>query len=249
MQSSGLILLAVAVLISIGLGQDVAVSGKVVDIDGRPMEGVRVNAYHEYPAGGTTKIEVTTDKSGSFAVDHVGRALSFYKDGFQPAAVLVKPGAVATVTLNPGAPTDWRLSECGPKPAGRRYGDPASFSIPSHARLHPHSGEDTADVVVDFPGNKREKMLIWYGPSMFAFGVWKDFIVNASPLSMREVGIRGVIRGTDARGTDKNQKQWRSVEIGELVEYRGVSNDAAHFFDEIIDSACVPQTGEPGKRE
>lgn len=242
MKSSGLILFAVAVLISIGLGQDVAVSGKVVDINGRPIEGVRVNAYYHLPSGGTTKIEVTTDESGSFAVDHVGPALSFYKDGFQPAAVLVNPGAVATVTLSPGAPTDWRLSECGPKPPGRRYGDPASFSIPSHTRVHPHSGEDTADVVVDFPGDKREKMLIWYGPMMGAFGVPEEFIVNASPLSMREVVIRAAIHGTDARGTDKNNKQWRSVETGDLAEYRGVSNEVAPFFDKIIDSACVPSS-------
>ncbi len=90
-------------------------------------------------------------------------------------------------------------------------------------------------------------MLIWYGAMMFAFNIPEEFIISASPLSMKEVVFRGVIHGTDARGTDKEGKQWRSVEIGDLAQYRSVSNEAARFFDKIIDSACVPPVGEPAR--
>lgn len=227
--------------LSLGLGKESGVSGKVVDINGQPIEGVRVEAYHDLPSGGVKTVEVTTDASGSFAVNGVGRAVAFYKDGFQPAAVLLKADTTTvTISLKPGAPTAWPLSECTQEKRGRRYGEVASFYIPSRAKVEAHHGEDTADAVVSFPGNKKEKMLIWYGIMMAEFSVPEQFIINASPLSMREIGIRGVFHGTDARGTDKSGKQWRFVGIGDEAEYRGVSKDAAQFFDQIIDSACVP---------
>lgn len=219
---------------------DRKISGRVMDVHGRPMNGVRVEAYRHFPAGGATKVEGATDADGNFSLDRVGRAVAFYKDRFQPTALLLQPNNPnVTVTLNPSAETDWQLSECSQRKE-RHYGQAVWFFVPASAKVKVHAGEDTADAIVFFPGNKKEKLFIWYGIMMSAFSVPERFIINSSPLSMREIVGRGVVRGTDARGSDKDGKRWRFVGTRDRIEYTGVSNEAARFFDQIIDSACFP---------
>jgi len=63
----------------------------VKSIDGAPIEKVSVYENRRQCCSQSIE-EITTDSQGKFTIENVGAVLHFWKAGFQPRVVVLKPG-------------------------------------------------------------------------------------------------------------------------------------------------------------
>ena len=239
----GLSCLALVAFCAPLMSQDSDISGQVVDEGGRPLAGVSVTGMHHYTTGGYSGRHVTTGPDGRYQLGSVGRALFFRIPGYQPLTKLRLPGAaVVDASLhkeNPG----WTLVRCTPGrlEGQKRYGSDYLFRVPSGVQVE--KGETDIDyrkVFVLFPRDHKQRLMIWSGALLgggFAYTAYEPWYLDGSKIS--EHSDNGSV-AMDIRGTMPTGRRWRSVSwITDIAEYHDVSDEAANFFDQILDSGCL----------
>ena len=97
--------------------------------------------------------------------------------------------------------------------------------------------------IVFRPEKKRESMSVNSG-AMWA-SIWpnKRLLLSSSAMQERFHPDRYEF---DYRGSDKEGRRWRYTGwVSEAIEYEKVSDQAADFFDSIIDNMCWDAAAEP----
>lgn len=231
-------------LLAAAFSQDSDVSGTVRDAEGRPLPGVSVTAFHHFSGGGAEDLRSKTDDQGHFELKNVGRVVFFVAPKFE---VLTKTRAALQspleVSLKPDLKEHWPATCSADLKAGKRYGTFFLFLMPQGTKMKHHHDVDTWDLVADFPHSKTgEHLILWSGPMLGDGFVPEEMILQSDSFSQR---------GFDWRGRSHEGKNWRWFSSHEdLIHYEDASDDAAHFFDEIIDSVCVrplPESAEKAK--
>lgn len=217
------------------VSQDSDVAGKVLDAHGNPLAGVSVTGMHHFPAGGAIKHEGLTDDQGNFELKGVGRVIFFTAPKFEALThIRGLQESSFEVALKPTV-GGLQPAVCpNGEESGKRYGYWSLFLIPRGARVKRHNGDDTWDIDFYFPRSKtKEHANLWSGALMGNDLVEERLVLDASSFSQR---------GYDWRGKSREGKNWRWTSFyGNLVRYEDASDDAARFFDRVIDSVCVPR--------
>lgn len=223
--------------------QDSNVAGRVVDSHGQPVAGATVTGTQYLVSGGPKDLQVQTDANGQYNLTAVGELLFFRKAGYRPLTYKrVANESTANVTL-PFEDSGWEVPRCTDQQRRQhsRYGDTLLFLAPRSA--HAMKGEPDTDnrrVFLSFPKDRKAQMIIWSGPLIgggFGFIAPKKWYADASSIVERGDSSSGAI---DARGTTRDGHHWRSISwMTDIVWYHDVSDEAAQFFDKIIDTACL----------
>jgi hypothetical protein len=242
-----LALCVVAVLPVPCLAQGVVVA--VRSTTGQPLAGVTVEIAfpHEY---------IKTNDDGEFALPSPqGRYTVIYirHPHYRPVARVIYAGTRSTeVVLEPEEASEWNVPICDGAPLRSRRLDPTedgyvTFVAPNGTKYK--RGDYDIDCKVDGvsygSGRNRRWLEFWVGPGAIGVFPTADIIARSSEFTIRSWGIGGSKAGRiDARGRWTNGRRWRHVCFGWGVGaaiYTDVSDEAAAFFDTIIDSMCVSE--------
>jgi hypothetical protein len=182
--------------------------------------------------GGMRTIRTTTDATGHFSLDDVSSSVVFFRrEGFRPATIVYAARqSFLEVQLQPDTYVA-DVPECSSVGrSGKQFGDSFLFLMPRGARVKRHFGEDSWDVVVESPGDhkNKNKLLIWSGFVGSGFRgdfVDDEWILEASSFSERTMRF-GEDLAMDVRGKSRDGTNWR------------------RFSHQIIDSVCHRKYGQ-----
>ena len=203
-----------------------------------------MTAFHHFPAGGALDLTSKTDNEGKFELKNVGRVVFFAAPKFEVLTDIRAPQESPLEISLKSDHEDRRLATCSSEAnGGKRYGSWVLFLVPHGVKTRRHNGTDTWDLVVDFPHSKTgERLMLWSGPMLGDGFVPEETILGASSFSQK---------GFDWRGQSHEGRNWRWFSSAQdLIHYENASDDAARFFDRIIDSACerrLPESAEKAK--
>jgi hypothetical protein len=229
------------------------ISGTVRSADGTPLANVNIYVGRDIPetktaADGTYRFEISW-KATSIFVTH---------PGFRPAARVIHSASERIdILLEPESSSTWWLPACSSEqPAGKiispSHGGPRLL-LPKGVKYRAASWD--IDVQVNRLGFGS-----WWNTQYLYFWIGTSAGGPRPPDYMFEQSTEFTLRywrsqdksqeGVDARGSDSKGQRWRHLNIGSnSIMYRQVSDAAAKFFDEIIDSMCMPilPKAQPGK--
>jgi hypothetical protein len=217
--------------------------GSVVDVEGKPVAGARVEHSNDHLQ------DHETDSQGRFELDTRAPALVIRKIGFRSELVRAKEATEERVTLQ-------RLSETRVFPpcsdVGRYQGIDgwgASFVFPITAGVKASKqGQD-----VDY-GQRNYYVETKQGPKgiMHGSGPLWSFGLPFDPdvwRSVRYEEVRYEVGGLtiiDARGEFPNGRRWRSLgKFGESASYSDVDLATAKILDKLLDGACLKPASLP----
>ena len=209
-------------------------TGTVKSISGKPLAGVFI-----FPNRSLNDI-VETDNKGGFSLPRHGKVICFRGVGVRPLTRIVDETiSTLDVVLEEAAATQLGLPDCSrERIPGKYLGQSLRLPIPQGAEFHEGFDVDYGYFSI---GYISEKNRIWiegiYG-TMATIGIPpEEWILEAKEFTERS--YTGAGTGADIRGRTKDGKYWRYIGgLGESIEYSGVTEDGAAFFDKIIDSAC-----------
>lgn len=235
--------------------------GKVIAGDGRPLAGVVVSGSIWKACCPYQRDSMTTDKNGSFRIEHPGMVLHFLPDeDFQPKSLVVTSEmSTLNVTLD-RASNNLSLAACSEpqrgfeRIGGGKYG--LHFDVPQR-EVRLIRGKVDVDYVVHIVKTKsgEDQVEFWFGPYAMNSAPDDEQFVESETFASREVimppdlvrGSGGGAIGMDTWGRLPNGKLWRQMAtVGQGgARYRKVSPDNAALFDRIINSACwIPYPGQ-----
>jgi hypothetical protein len=218
------------------------IRGLVVNPEGRPLQGVSVEAY----GAGIGKNHIAhTNQSGMFRSPRAYE-LQVTKDGYQPSIVVVDSATRDyEIVLRRLPQPDWIVPDCPvARTDVRRIGRLWQFEIPNgtEATELPNQGLSTKQGWASIPfGSDEERM----GLSGALFPDMMDihyYLLRDLPVaSFRWIrDSRGPLVGADIRGITETGTVERLVTFlgfGDAF-YVKVMPRTAEFFDHIIDSVC-----------
>ena len=211
--------------------QDTDVSGTVRDVEGHPLANVLVTGLHHFPAGGIDELRAKTEENGRFELKSVGRVFFFVAPKFEALTDISQEPSL-DVTLKPAVEDRWPTACSARSESGKRYGTMFLFLVPRGTKVKRSSGDDTWDLIVNSLKGK-EQLKLWSGPMLGDGFVSEETVLEASSFTQH---------GFDWRGRCRDGTNWRWHSASQdLIHYEHASDDAAHFFDRIIDSVCVRQ--------
>ncbi len=217
---------------SIAVGHQV--TGKVTSSAGEPISGVIVTSGWSHAA---------TDPSGRYILDQHALIVVFNAEGFQSEVkpVLASSSEVNAVMSPLDKPT-WAVPACSSVSAnGKRIGDQTRFVVPKHFKVKRIRDVDYYEDWVTFhSGGKRLFLKTMVGP-LASHGWPGAWLYEKSNSFTERRWAGGGQSGLDVHGTANDGTRWRwaGPVVGEFVSYEGASEDAANFFDAIIDSMCT----------
>ena len=121
------------------------------------------------------------------------------------------------------------------------------FLVPKHAKVFSGRDADYSYISVRFTSQGRRFYLkSQAGPFIARAVAFEDLRKESVSYSERALESEdGSNLGLDTRGILQNGTRWRWVgpTVGEEASYEGAAEDAAQFFDSILDSACIGNDG------
>jgi hypothetical protein len=225
-----------------------ALSGTVVTKDDKPVAAVAVVGSIWKDCCPAQRDKVNSDGRGDFRIEHPGAVLHFIKDGFEPQAIVVKPGiSHLRVILDPSS-NDWMIPVCGKAEHGFRrigwgkYG--IKFPFPIH-RMKVKGGKPDIDYVryVLQPKKGISYMELWFGPYAISTDPDDGLFKASSAFSQRNIGntsANDAFFGVDSWGHLKSGGNWRQAAIAGMggAVYRDARPQDAAIFDGIINLMC-----------
>jgi hypothetical protein len=173
--------------------------------------------------------------------------VSFRADGYRPKTRIAESEsfALGDVALDDGAATEWKVQLCTEPPAATTIGFEMQFTLPKNVSLSSYSDVDYGGRVVQFDADGKTFSLRTMNGAVCCGGhPDRDLYLNSTTETERawivRVGQR-TFDGLDSRGVAKDGTSWRWVGplLGEMAEYSGANEQAAKFFDSILDTLCV----------
>jgi hypothetical protein len=206
------------------------VVGRVVSETGEPLSGVSV--------GPGTR----TDIEGMFVVEYPSGiyrdTIRFSLAGYHPLTKVINEQTTQlNVVLQIGDNT-WTPPKCSSSTGSKTLGSTIKISIPEKTPITHRDDDDyTYDRIFFGPEGNQEEMSFAMG------GTWgppwpsRDQLLSSSSIQERDMSCS--FTGADYQGRDKSGLKWRVTGVfNEVIKYRGVSDNAAEFFDAIINSLC-----------
>ena len=238
-----LIFVSVVLVLPIGMAAQEKLSGRVSTLSGEPVKGAYVAS--KASCCPIKNSETKTDEEGRFELSDPGAVVYVQKEGFHPFSHLLIPGEKRIeVVLRNTSVADRRTALCpAGKEPGRRVGSSFRFLLPKNAKVKKGYDLDHAHWRVYAP-NEKVPLVILSGSSVIRhphFGN-AEWLVRSS--SFQERWNRG---GHDIRGEFKTGKEWRHLAMpwDEAAYYNGVSEQAADYYDRIMDSVCLAAGPNP----
>ncbi len=175
--------------------------------------------------------------------------VSFRADGYRPTTRIAESEsfALGDVMLDDGATTEWKVALCA-APLGKgqaTIGFEMQFTLPANVVPSSYSDSDYSGRIVQFDaGVKTFSLRTMNGALCCSGNPWPDRYLNSTSVTERAWIVRVGERkfdGLDSRGVAKDGTRWRWVGplLGEQAEYSGANEQAAKFFDSILDSLCI----------
>jgi hypothetical protein len=207
---------------------------------GEPIEGVIVSSPPYLYA------ETKTDSNGSIKLANVDRfkgklIVHFWHPRFRPLTKIIDEStSTLEVTLEDASGSDWVIPSCSnSKPNEKRTGDKLKVVVPKGAVVSKGGDVDYSSYSIAYNLNSfRARMEGIYGPHATSGYPSRNLLLNSEMFTERRWKFED-FEGVDMRGRSQDGTYWRYLGIiGECIEYRGVSKEAADFFDRIIDGVC-----------
>ena len=223
--------------------QNNVLNGIVTSQGGEPLAGVTVRSDY-----GDTK----TDEQGRYSIQHPNKNLiwvvQFRAEGYDTLTKAVQKNMhEVNVTLRSGGST-WTPPAWNPTDSNR-IGGKMKFLIPRGTEIKYGPNSDAWHIGIGYgPRHNREWMGI-NGGGNYSNGL--PYIVMLYPTVVMERDMACGPYGYDIRGQTKDGKKWRDTGMGqkgfgESIGYTNASEQAAEFFDSIIDGLQCDQEGVPG---
>jgi hypothetical protein len=254
-----LLLELVLCLIPFSLGQEKAnpqpkgfIAGRVTSEAGEPLAGVRVEweAARVDPTN-ADGFYFSRDRYSTMIDDTSCCVIRFSLPGYKSLTKAVNIDDHRLDVVLQSGDNKWSPSVCKSSPEdNKRIGYAMRLLVPDGTLVEEKGDVDTAIRAIYFgadiifrPEKKRESMIVGSGPLWG--GKWPDkhLLISSSVMEERfdSVGYR-----FDYRGLDKEGKRWRYTGwFGETIEYEKVSDQAADFFDSLIDNMCWDSPARP----
>ena len=243
LRKRGLIFAICCILTSVAHSQRMPLTGRVTDAAGKPIASVLVGGFHKLQGGGYRTDRVETDSDGHYRLNDGGRVIFFRKLGFRPVTKLPSStDSVLNVTLEEQE-SDWILPRCTPgiEKVDKHYGDNLIFLVPPGTEVKEGTpDDDNWKVWLLFPEDHQPRLLIWSGGLLGGGIIYfpeESWFLDGSVISEKSDPKHGAM---DVRGKMPDGRNWRSLSfISDIAEYHGASDQAARFFDEVLDAACL----------
>lgn len=226
--------------------------GIVTTSSGKPISEVYIYSRLSseiVPKGdlGNQPFSTQTDRNGSFRLTRFGKVIFFSVKGFIPQARILKDGEYDLVVVlqeNPISP--WTPSNCTIPNKASYIGKVLSLSLPSNALFERNKIPHSLYFRVGFADTQSTYWLnLSYNPSS---GFPDErYILDSATVTFRPL-IMWQWQGIEMRGVLHNSTYWRHINWGqETLSYYDVSQDAAGYFDKIIDGLCLNREGVPAR--
>jgi hypothetical protein len=210
--------------------------GTVESADGTPLAGVLVARL--------PFIHMTTDADGRFVLERSVARVRFSRRGYRPTTLLAS-ALPNPVVLERAANAAWTPPLCGPSSDGTALdvSGVMRFTLPRRTKITRGSGDHDEVAAVQHQG-------AWLRTG------WGFHWSSGLPLDSEFRGLvsleeRDVILPwgdvvAEYRGRRADGSQWRFLgSFGVTVQYDTKKEEAAAYFDRIIDSLCWRHSGPP----
>lgn len=215
-------------------------SGIVVDIDGKPIDGVRID--HTTMRYGDT----VSDGEGHFYIGGQSPSVVLRKPGYQSQWVRRTPATDLRIVLQSESRKDFRTCGSLRKYEGIVNGRPGLYFLMADgvSANDPGSDIDYTSRAYSVKSIGGRKAIVHGSGPMWSLGIPSSTDVWASSeYSETGYGVPGIANGNvvilDARGKTAAGKLWRYVGmVGESASYRDVDETGARILDHVMDGAC-----------
>lgn len=210
-------------------------SGSVKSASGQPVADVFV-----FPNRSLKDIAETDDR-GTFSVPRFEIIIAFRRDGFRPLTKIVDSSITKLdVVLEDAASSQWLIPRCSGGDKRGRVGFTLQMRLPKEAIAHKGRDIDYEDFAIGYGSEPNRVWLSGIKGPYGSLGIPPyPWILNATEFSERSFKANDV-EGADMRGRLRDGTYWRYVgRLGESLQYDGVTQAQAAFFDRIIDGACT----------
>lgn len=220
------------------------VNGIVTTKRGQPIAGVSVSESLSKTCCPFKREQATSDEKGFFRLEQPGAVVHFYKEGFEPQAMVVPDGAMELHPILLDASNDLIAPPCkSHRPGMKQIGGLVRFDIPRRG-VKVLGGKTDVDYVryVIKPRNGSAYLELWFGPYAMGIEPHDEDFVNSVDFSQRQIVAPSLgALGTDSWGTRRDQEKWRqTVVVGEGgSRYRAKRPGDIALFDQIVDSICM----------
>jgi hypothetical protein len=225
----------------------VFLTGKVTSENGEPLAGVKV----EWEAGSVDR----TDADGFYysysryktPIDNKDCCrIRFSLTGFKTLTKAMDADVRRLDVVLQSGDNKWVPFICKSSPEdNKRIGWKMKLLIPQRTPVSKFSdGADTLCQHVHFnSGTSHETMRICTGPLWGGMWPEKDLLIRPSTMDERHWYDKSAF---DYHGSDRGGNRWRHTGwFNETIDYRNASDQAADFFDSIIDNLCWDASAFP----
>jgi hypothetical protein len=215
-------------------------AGTVISEAGMPLPRVKVTSCNLGETDDKGRYVVNIPSNNRNNHNHCN-VIRFYFEGYQPLTKVIDSETVQlNVTLH-SEKTEWKLAKCSSISKSSKRIDVGNMmiTIPKGARTEYEPGGDTFTHRIFYGFDQQHgTMRITSGPLLGALYPSKDQLLKSSEIKERRTscGSRPV---WDYQGRDKAGLRWRYLPFfSELIEYRESTDEAANYFDSILESLC-----------
>jgi hypothetical protein len=181
-----------------------------------------------------------TYNGGIFSIPGQSKVIFFRRLGYHPLTKIVDSGVTnLEIVLFNSHNSEIALPKCqAGESSGKRIGDSFRLLVPEGAKSNEGFDVDYGYFSIVMRSSSRQ---VWlngiYGPTATIGLPPEEWILNAIEFSERSYKDKGLF--SDMRGLAKDGAYWRYVgAIGESIQYSGLTEQEAKYFDTIIDTAC-----------
>jgi hypothetical protein len=209
-------------------------SGRITSEAGKPLAGVLLNDDIRTDNDGRYKIELSSFPRNGFSIQ-------FRFSGYRTTtkAIISANTHQLDVIMQPGN-NIWLPQLCNQFiDNSKRIGWHMKVLVPEGTEIERNSGADTESIGISFlSGKGLEWMLLGTGPLWGGGSPPLHLLISPKDIKEQELLV-GEKRGIDFRVLDKDGGRWRETGFfTETMSYSNVSDQAAAFFDSVIDTMC-----------
>ena len=213
-------------------------TGTVVDVDGKPVEGVRID--HTTMRFGDT----VSDREGHFSIAAQSPSVVLRKPGYQSQWVRRTPATNQRIILKSEPRRDFRTCGSLRDYEGIVNGRPGLYFLMADGVSAVGGGND-----IDYTSRfyvargSRKGIVHGHGPT-WSLGIpISSDVWEAAEYSETSYGVPGFDNDNvvivDARGKTASGKGWRYLGmVGESASYHDLDEPTARILDRAIDGAC-----------
>lgn len=205
-------------------------TGRVVSEGGKPLSGVSVGPG------------AVTDAGGYYILELPAPGLHYYRvrfslAGFHPLTRAADPQTHQLDVVLQSGENSWTPPKCSSMGKSKVLGWLIKISVPDNVTIKETTYDDYTNYEIFFGKEESGPRMSFVSGLLIGFP-WpsKEQLQSSSFINERSMACGF---GMDYRGKDKDGSMWRVTGVfSEVIRYNKVPDQAAWFFDTIIDSLC-----------